>query len=95
MELDASAVAVLVPGSAGVAAVLLLPLGASEPEPVELDSAAGWSHEPVLQACCESPEQGAPPPDGAGVVQVRVCTPPLQGALHVDQTDHSPATGGR
>jgi len=44
---------------------------------------------PTLQACEVAPEQAAPPLVGAGLVQVRVCVPPLPSALqftlHADQ----------
>jgi hypothetical protein len=42
----------------------------------------------------EFPEQGAPPPDGAGLLQnlIRVQVPPPQVLLHADQADQVPQT---
>jgi len=64
-------------------------------EPVLLSGLAGDEHGVVLQACCESPEQRAPPPDGAGAVQVRTWIPPPQDALQAFHSDQSPLVGGR
>ena len=64
-------------------------------EPVLLSGFAGDEHGAVLQACCESPEQVTPPPEGAGAVQVRAWIPPPQDALQACHSDQSPLVGGR
>ena len=54
-------------------------------------SVDGW-HASVLQSCCTTPSQPAPPSDGAGLVHVRVCVPTPHDAEHADQVDQTPLT---
>lgn len=46
----------------------------------------------VLHACDEAPVQAAPPFDGAGAVQERVCVPPPHVAEQDEKADQPPAT---
>lgn len=55
------------------------------PPPPELQA---W----VLHACCEAPEQVAPPFNGAGFEQVRVSVPPPHVVEQVLQADQTPLT---
>jgi len=67
-----------------------------ELEPVLLSATPGVGGQAsVLQACCEAPAQAAPPLDGEGFVQVRVCVPAPHETVHSDHEDQPPAiTGG-
>lgn len=47
----------------------------------------------LTQGCVEPPMHAAPPLDGEGLVQERVCVPAPHVVEHVDQADHPPATG--
>lgn len=47
----------------------------------------------VLHKREASPEQTEPPPDGAGLVQVRVCVPPPHVAEHDPKALHPPSIG--
>ena len=47
----------------------------------------------VLQLCELEPEQDAPPQEGAGELQARVCVPPPQGTEQALQPLQPPATG--
>ena len=57
-----------------------------------LDDSATDGHASVLHACCASPVHAAPLPDGAGLLQLRLCVPPPHDAEHSDQLDQPPLT---
>jgi len=64
-------------------------------EPVLLSVAPGVGGQAsVLQACCEAPAHAAPPLDGAGYVQVRVCVPAPHETVHSDHDDQPPGIAG-
>jgi hypothetical protein len=75
----------------GCAGVLLLesPVEAEAVAPVELGDATGVVHAGVLHACDDAPTHAAPPPDGAGFVQVRTW---VQSTEHAPKADHPPST---
>ena len=61
--------------------------------PVELlDVPDGVEHASMLHACCDAPAQAAPPLDGGGLEQVRVCVPPPHDAEHAVHPDQAPST---
>jgi len=68
-------------------ALPVLPLSPLSPPPP-----LGVAQLCVLHACDEFPAQAAPPPDGAGAVQERVCVPPPHVAEHAEKADQPPAT---
>ncbi len=54
-------------------------------------------HPEAVQDCVEEPEQAEPPPEGAGLVQVRACVPALPSEVSEVQTqdpqaDQPPST---
>ena len=76
-------------------AALLMPVlvvdAALDGAPVD-ESIGPAPHASVLHVCCDSPVQGAPLPEGAGLLQVRVCAPPPHDVEHAVQLDQTPST---
>jgi len=66
----------------------------SAPAPVLL-AVDGSLHATVLHVCSDGPTQGAPPPDGAGLSQLRTCVPPPHVTEHTPNADQPPGTVGR
>lgn len=66
-------------------AVVLDPEGTMEPVLLEDDG-----HASRLQACSDAPAQVAPPSDGAGLEQLRVCVPLPHGPAQTVQLDQPP-----
>lgn len=66
------------------------------PAPASPEGPKLTEHAPVLQAWLDGPEQGAPPPEGGGLVQVRDCVPVLPQAvtLQLLQVLHPPLITG-
>ncbi len=52
----------------------------------------GDEHASVLHTCCDAPTQGAPLPEGAGLLQERVCVPPPHDTEQAVQLDQTPST---
>jgi hypothetical protein len=68
------------------------PVGAPAAVEEEEEEEEEAAHTSVLQACEDAPVQLAPPPDGAGLVQVRVRVPPPQALEHAFQSVQLPLT---
>ena len=83
-----------------VAALIVLPAGVSESAPVDVDESPpvllavdGTSlHATVLHVCSDAPTQGAPLPEGAGLLQLRAWVPPPHGTVQAVQSDQTPST---